>query len=65
MNNVYLRLVLYALSVPLSMIPLAWGSWISYNPETDVLQITVGAAVTAGFMALSATGGIFAIWGKK
>lgn len=65
MNPVYIRLLAYALSTVLGMIPAAWAGWISFDATAQMVQISVPgfAAALAGGLGLS--GAIFAKWGVK
>lgn len=64
-NAVYIRLIVYALSTLLGMIPAAWAGWISYDEAAQVLSVSVPGLVTAAVAGLAVTGGIFARWGVK
>lgn len=66
MNNlVYIRLLAYALSVVVGLIPAAWAGWISYNEASQMLQISLPGMATAVAGGIGLTGTIFAKWGVK
>lgn len=65
MNPVYLRLLAYAISGLLGLIPAAFAGLVAYNDATGVLSIHLAGLVTAAIGSAGITSGIFAKWGKK
>lgn len=65
MNPVYLRLLAYAVSGVLGLIPAAAAGLVTYNTATGILSIDLLGLVVAGLSAAGITGGIFAKWGIK
>ena len=65
MNPVYIRLIVYVLSILAGMIPASWAGWVSYDAASEMLVISLPglAAAIAGGLAL--TGAVFARWGIK
>lgn len=65
MENVYVRLLIYVLSIVFGMIPAAWAGWISYDEASQMLQISVSGLAVAIVGGLGLTGAVFARWGIK
>lgn len=65
MPAVYIRLLAYALSTLLGMIPAAWAGWISYDAAAQVVQISVPGLAAAVVAGLGLTGAVFAKWGVR
>lgn len=65
MQIVYIRIVVYALSLLLGMIPAAWAGFVSYDQATGILSVSVEGLVTAAAGALAVSGGVFAKWGTR
>jgi len=65
MNNVYVRLVLYALSTVAAMIPASWAGYIVYDATSQMLQISLPglAAAIVGGLGLSSV--VFRRWGVR
>ena len=65
LQPIVLRLVVYALSSLLGLIPAAYAGLAVYSQATGDLTIHVSGIVAAALAGLAVTGGIFAKWGVK
>lgn len=67
LNNVYVRLAIYILSLVIGAIPAAWAGWLTAEIVDGWMHIHVQieGAMTAITTALGVSGGIFAKWGSK
>jgi hypothetical protein len=65
LENVYVRLLVYVLSIIFGMIPAAWAGWISYDEASQMLQISVPGMAAAVVAGIGLTGAVFARWGVK
>ena len=64
-DAVYLRVVLYALSTVFAMIPLSWGSWVSYDAASQMLHISAPGLAAAIVMGTVSAIAVFKRWGAK
>lgn len=67
MNNVYVRLIVYILSIVLGSVPAVALGWFSYQFLDGMIYVTISleGAVTALLTAIGISGGVFRIWGTK
>jgi hypothetical protein len=67
LNNVYVRLVAYGLSLLIGMIPAWAAGWMTAQIVDGWLQvhIQIEGAVTALATATGISGGVFKIWGTR
>ena len=65
LQPVILRIIAYALSSLIAMIPAAYAGLAVYNPATGDLTIHMSGLVTAALAGVGASGAIFAKWGVK
>lgn len=65
MNPVYIRLIVYALSSLLTMLPLSLSSWVSYDAASQMLSVSIPGLAAAIVGGLAMSGAVFARWGKK
>lgn len=67
MSNVYVRLIVYALSTILGSIPAVALGWFSYQFVDGNIHVAISleGAVTALLAAVGITGGVFKVWGTK
>jgi ABC-type nitrate/sulfonate/bicarbonate transport system substrate-binding protein len=62
---VILRVIAYALSSLIAMIPVAYAGAIHFDPATNTLTIGFSGLVAAAVSGIALSGGIFAKWGIK
>lgn len=65
MQNVYVRLILYVLSLLFGSLPAWAAGWIAYDAETAVLTVQVEALLVAAFAGSGMAAGIFRRWGVR
>lgn len=65
MNNVYVRIVFYALSFLIGMIPASMAGLVSYDAASQMLHVSVGGLATAIAGGLASSGAVFSRWGIK
>ena len=65
MQNVYVRLILYVLSLLVGMLPAWAAGFVSYDAEAAVLTVQVEALLVAIFSGSAISAGIFRRWGVK
>lgn len=63
MNIVYVRLVLYVLSILVGMIPASWAGFVVYNEAAHTLTISIEGLAVAFVTAVIGSLGIFKKWG--
>ena len=62
---VYVRIVMYVMSSILAMVPLSWSSWVTFNPETQMLSISIEGLAGAAVLGLVGAFAVFRRWGVK
>lgn len=65
LQSTIVRVLVYALSTMIGMIPVAFAGFVTINPDASTLTVDLGALVGALFMGLGLSGGIFAKFGKR
>ncbi len=65
MNIVYVRLVVYVLSLLAGMIPASWAGFVTYSEATNSLTVSLEGFGIALVTALMGSFGVFKIWGTK
>lgn len=65
MQNVYLRLALYVLSIFVGLLPAWAAGYVTYDAETAVLTVQVEAVLAAIFTGSGISAGIFRRWGVR
>ena len=65
MQNVYVRLALYVLSIFVGLLP-AWATgYVTYDSETAILTVQVEAVLVAIFTGSGIAAGVFRRWGVR
>lgn len=65
MQNVYIRLALYVLSILFGLLPAWAAGFVSYDSASAVLTVQVEALLLAIFTGSGIAAGVFRRWGVK
>jgi hypothetical protein len=67
LNNVYVRLAIYMLSLLIGAIPAAWAGWLMAELVNGWLHIhiQIEGAMTALATATGISGGVYKLWGTR
>lgn len=65
LQSTIVRVLVYALSTVIGMIPVALAGFITINPDAATLTIDLDALAGAIVLGLGLSGGIFAKFGKR
>lgn len=65
MHVTWVRVVLYVLSTVLAMLPASWAGLVAFDPETNMLMLSVPGIAAAVVTGLAGSAAVFSKWGIK